>query len=220
MRYPFASTSLPKRVSPTDGCSAVPSPRFVPWEIAFDIDGVVADTMAVFVEMVREKLGIADFSKEHLTEYDLHRCLPSVAREALDEILWLTLSDEYTLRVPPCPGAPEFLAKLSRYAPLRFVTARVWPESITRWLYQVVPEVPREAITVVATGDPTAKSDVLREMGVRVFVEDRWDTCERLREEGFEVVVYDQPWNRRGDNFLRVSDWREMDNLVRWPSRR
>ncbi len=215
MKYGLDSTSLLRYASPT--IDSKPELCVLPWELAFDIDGVVADTMAVFVDVVRERLGFSDFSKEHICEYELHRCLPGVEKEVLNEIICLILSDEYTLRVPPCPGAPEFLKKLSYYTPLRFVTARVWPESITKWLYNLLPDVPRESIQVIATGDPDKKSAILKELKVKFFVEDRWDTCLKLHSEGFGIIVYDQPWTRKGDGFPRLSHWQEMENFVVWP---
>lgn len=216
MKYGSALMNRLRCVSPTNVKTG--DVNFIlPWELAFDIDGVVADTMALFVEVVREKLGISDFSKDHIREYDLSKSLPNVEREVLNELICLILSDEYTLRVPPCPGAQEFLRKLSRYAPLRFVTARVWPESITKWLYNLLPDVPRESIHVVATGDPEKKSSILKNMNVKVFVEDRWDTCVKLQNEGFGIIIYDQPWNRKGSEFPRIFHWEELEHFVLWP---
>ncbi|MCX7823034.1 MAG: hypothetical protein N2260_06300 [Syntrophobacterales bacterium] len=218
MKYGSASTNLLRYVSPTDEKNfRDPLSSILPWELAFDVDGVVADTMAVFVEVVKERLGMDHFSKDHIREYDLSRCLPNVKREVIDELICLVLSDEYTLKIPPCPGASEFLRKFSNYAPLRFVTARVWPESVTRWLHNLLPDVPKEAIQVIATGDPNKKSSILRDMKVKVFVEDRWDTCLKLHTEGFGVIVYDQPWNRKGSDFPRVFNWYELEEFILWP---
>ncbi|MEJ5299769.1 MAG: hypothetical protein WHS38_02140 [Thermodesulforhabdaceae bacterium] len=220
MKYGSASTNQLKYASLTESPEEkVDRVSAFPWEIAFDIDGVVADTMAVFVDLVREKLGIKDFSKEHICEYELHKCLPGISKDILNELICVVLSDEYTLRVPPCPGAPEFLRKLSQYSPLRFVTARIWPESITRWIHNILPDVPQEAIKVVATGDPDRKQAILREMNIKVFVEDRWDTCVKLRAEGFGIIVYDQPWNRKGTDFPRISHWRDLERFVIWPEK-
>ncbi len=212
MRYTSDLTSQPRSAS-----QKANMPFVMPWEIAFDIDGVVADTMVPFVELVRTRLGIKDFSKEHITEYELYKCLPEVSKEKIDEILWLVLSDEYTFKIPPCPGAPEVLHKLAQYGTLKFVTARVWADSIKKWIHQNVPEVAEDKIVVIATGDPKAKSKILSELNVKVFVEDRWDTCENLAKEGFKVIVYDQPWNRKGKGLIRISHWYELEDLICWP---
>lgn len=186
-----------------------------PRGLAFDIDGVVADTMAVFVELVQTRLSLTHFSKEQLIRYNLHECVPA-PKEVIDEILYLTLGDHYTKKIPSCPGAREVLEHLGRYVPLRFVTARVWPDSISQWLQDLLPGVNPENIQVVATGDPAIKSRVLRDMGIRVFIEDRPDTCYQLRDQGFNVIVFDQPWNRNACEFPRISDFKELEEQIDW----
>jgi 5'(3')-deoxyribonucleotidase len=180
-----------------------------PQFLAFDIDGVVADTMAVFVRLARERYGLADLTKEHLNQYDLYRCLP-YERGVIEDLICLTLDDEHTLQIPPLPGAPEVLTEMSRHTPLRFVTARIWPESITQWLYQQLPEVPVERIQVVATGAPEAKLNILRDLGIRYFVEDRLETCRALAQDGIQPLLFDQPWNRSVNDFPRLESWRQL----------
>jgi uncharacterized HAD superfamily protein len=177
--------------------------------LAFDIDGVVADTMAMFVQLARERYGLTDLTKDHLNQYDLFRCL-TVDRSVIEELICLTLDDEHTLELPPSPGAPEVLAELSRHGPLRFVTARIWPESITEWLYRQLPGVPREGIQVIATGAPDAKLKILQDLGVCYFVEDRLETCHHLAQDGIQPLVFDQPWNRGYAPFPRIHSWRQL----------
>ncbi len=181
--------------------------------LAFDIDGVVADTMAVFVRLARERYGLAELTKDHLNEYDLFRCL-SLDRSIIEDLICLTLDDEHTLQLPPFPGAPEVLTELSCHAPLRFVTARIWPESITEWLYQELPDVPRERIHVIATGSPEAKSRILQDLGIGYFVEDRVETCVFLAQDGIQPLVFDQPWNRVTTPFPRIHSWQQLRNCL------
>jgi uncharacterized HAD superfamily protein len=179
--------------------------------LAFDIDGVVADTMSVFVRLACERYGLAHLSKEQMTSYDLYQCL-GLDREVIDDLICLTLSDEYTLQIPPMPGAPEVLTLISEQIPLRFITARLWPESIIQWLEQILPEVPSGRIHVIATGAPEAKATVLEEMGIRVFVEDRLETCVQLAQAGIQPIVFDQPWNRVSCEppLPRVTTWSQL----------
>jgi uncharacterized HAD superfamily protein len=177
--------------------------------LAFDIDGVVADTMAMFVQLARERYGLTDLTKDHLNQYDLFRCL-TVDRSIIEDLICLTLDDEHTLELPPSPGAPEVLTELSCHGPLRFVTARIWPESITEWLYRQLPGVARERIQVIATGDPEAKLKILQDLGVCYFVEDRLETCHHLAQDGIQPLVFDQPWNRSYAPFPRIHSWRQL----------
>lgn len=186
-----------------------------PSELAFDIDGVVADTMAVFVQLARERYGFSDLTKNDLRHYDLHRCLDADPR-LVDEMICLTLDDAHTELIPPEPQAPDVLTEMSRHGPLRFVTARIWPESIVRWLHKTLPQVAPENIQVIATGAPEAKLAILRKLGVRYFVEDRLETCKILTLEGIQPLLFDQPWNRAPSSaeFPRIANWQHLRQWV------
>ena len=186
-----------------------------PRELAFDIDGVVADTMDVFVRLARERFGFAAMTKEDISCYNLYECL-GIEKEVLDELICLTLDDEHTMQIPPMPGAREVLTELSRGHPLRFVTARIWPESITEWLYQTLPGVSPERISVIASGAPELKPVILKELGVHYFVEDRVETCHQLKEAGIQPLLFVQPWNRNepADGFIRVENWAGLKEWV------
>jgi len=188
-------------------------PRCInPSELAFDIDGVVADTMALFVQLAHDRYGLKDLTKEDLREYDLHRCL-DVDRQIVDDLICLTLDDEHTELMQPEPQAPDVLTELAQHGPLRFVTARIWPESIIRWLHKTLPDVSPENIHVIATGAPEAKLGILRKLGVRYFVEDRLETCRLLAQDGgIQPFLFDQPWNRAHSSalFPRIENWRQI----------
>ncbi|MHC1724613.1 MAG: haloacid dehalogenase [Syntrophobacteraceae bacterium] len=194
---------------PPRGCPIDPS------VIAFDIDGVVADTMDVFVRLAHERYGLVAMTKEDLCCYNLYECL-DLEKEIIDDLICLTLDDEHTLQIPPVPGAPEVLTELSRVAPLRFVTARIWPESITEWLSQVLPGVPCQRIQVIASGAPEIKLHILNELGVRYFVEDRIETCRQLKKAGIQPFLFDQPWNRNqvADGLIRIENWMQLKEWV------
>jgi uncharacterized protein len=183
--------------------------------LAFDIDGVVADTMEIFVQLARDRYGLNELSKEDLRCYDLHQCL-DLDRTIVDDLICLTLDDEHTLMVPPMVGAPDVLTELAQRGPLRFVTARIWPESITQWLEQTLPDVSRDRIQVIATGAPEAKLEILRDLDVRFFLEDRVETCRLLSGRGIQPLLFDQPWNRDllTDEFPRICNWEELRQWV------
>jgi uncharacterized protein len=189
-----------------------------PADLAFDIDGVVADTMAVLVKLAQENYGFTWLTKEDLRHYDLHACL-NAAPEMVNELICVTLDDEHTQQIPPMQGATEVLTDLARRGPLRFVTARIWPESIIRWLHQTLPEVDSSRIEVFATGLPEAKSKILKELKVRFFLEDRLETCELLSRNGIQPLLFDQPWNRgpQAGAFPRIENWSQLGHLVSSP---
>ena len=186
-----------------------------PADLAFDIDGVVADTMAVFVRLAQERYGFTRLTKEDLRQYDLHACL-DIPLEIVDELICMTLDDDHTLQIPPMDGAVAVLTKLADHGPLRFVTARIWPESIIRWLQQTLSEVDAGRIEVFATGLPEAKCSILRDLKVKYFVEDRVETCRLLMENGIQPLLFDQPWNRGSEAVLfpRIDDWSQLSRKL------
>lgn len=186
-----------------------------PCMLAFDIDGVVANTMALFVRLAHERYGLTHISKQDMLSYNLSECL-DMEKHILEDLIRLILDEEHTLQIPPVPGAPEVLTELAETTPLRFVTARIESESITKWLFTILPGVPDERITVIASGSPDAKIDILTGLQVRYFVEDRIETCRHLKEAGIEPLLFDQPWNRneQAHNFARVRNWTQLKEWV------
>jgi len=79
-----------------------------------------------------------------------------------------------------------------------------------------LPGVPRERITVIASGSPETKLGILNELEVRYFVEDRIETCLHLKEAGIETLLFDQPWNRneKATGFTRILDWVQLREWV------
>lgn len=184
-----------------------------PMTVAFDVDGVIADTMTLFLELARRDYGITGLNYEDITSYSLEDSLamdPEVIRTILNRII----AGDYTDPLPAIDGAGPVLSRISEYrSPLLFVTARPFPGPISDWMCDLLGIEPA-AVQVVATGTYQAKAKVLHESGIRCFVEDRLETCYRLQEEGIEPVLYRQPWNRESHPFIEVGNWQELENLI------
>ena len=95
-----------------------------PGDVAFDVDGVIADTMSLFLDIAREEYQIEGIRAEDMTCYILEECLdldPTVIYAILDRIL----SGNYSGTLKPIDGSPTVLTRIARYRnPLLFVTAR------------------------------------------------------------------------------------------------
>ncbi len=185
-----------------------------PASLAFDIDGVVADTMSLFLDIAREKHGVRDVTKQDMTCYMLEECLP-IGRHLVEDIVGDMLSGNYGFPLKPLPGARKGLEKVWKAAgSLLFVTARPEGDLIREWLHEIL-DVPEEDMAVIATGDFEAKARALLESGKTWFVEDRLETCFLLDREGIRPVVFEQPWNRKPHPFAEVGTWEQLQGLIR-----
>ena len=109
-----------------------------PQQIAFDIDGVLADTMQLFVDILDNVYGIEHITVDQITQYELAACLdvdPRIISAANQSII----DGDYPGRLAPIHGAVEVLKRLSTYGPIRLVTARPYPGPIQAWVEELLP---------------------------------------------------------------------------------
>ncbi|MFH1953014.1 MAG: hypothetical protein ABIL06_15500, partial [Pseudomonadota bacterium] len=59
--------------------------KILPRELAFDIDGVIADTFTAFIDTAREKYGV-DIEYEAITDYDFMHVI-DIEEETSNEIV-------------------------------------------------------------------------------------------------------------------------------------
>jgi uncharacterized HAD superfamily protein len=182
-------------------------------QLAFDIDGVVADIMSTFIAVAKERYQINHLKYEDIVEFDLVSCL-QMEEVIVWEILEMLLNRPEDLDIAPLPDAVPVLTKLAQKHPLLFVTARDKAEPIYAWLTRNLPEVPPTDIRIIATGDPEAKIEYLQAHGITYFVEDRLETCFQLARYGVQPLLYDQPWNRRPHSFPVIYTWQDLAALI------
>lgn len=191
-----------------------PDSAIDPRTLAFDIDGVVADTMQLFLDIARMDFGIHHVQYNDITNYTLEDCLdlpPDVIATIIEQILEGTHSPA----LKPIAGSPAVLNRLGRqWGPLRFVTARPQAGVISAWLEKTL-SLPPDHIQVVATGSFEAKAEVLKAAGVRAFVEDRLETCFLLQDAGITPLLFKQPWNRRYHPFEEIDNWQGLEDRLR-----
>jgi len=202
MKYPARHSSTPKPLRiPVD-------------QVAFDIDGVVADIMTTFLDLARERYDRGHHLRyEHITTFRLEDCLdlePWIIAELIRDLI----DRPHELPIEPLPHAIPVLQRLAAEAPLLFITARDRAGPIRAWLTRTLAPVSPEALRVVATGDPDAKIHYLQDHGVRYFVEDRLETCWHLAAHGITPVLFVQPWNRSPHPFPEVQCWKDLGAML------
>jgi 5'(3')-deoxyribonucleotidase len=182
-----------------------------PGEIAFDIDGVFANTMGLFIDVVHKEYGIDHVRYDHITQYYLEQCL-DIDPEIISAVIHRILEGEFDDKLKPIDDASRILAKLGMKAPLLFVTARPNP-LIREWIARMLPEV-TFPIDVIATGAHEAKGEILRERKKQYFVEDSLETCHHISRQGITPILFVQPWNRLPHPFQEAQNWKDIDALL------
>jgi uncharacterized HAD superfamily protein len=190
------------------------SKGILPRELAFDIDGVFADTFKIFVETAREQYGIR-VEYEDITEYDFRQVI-DIDEKTSDEIIQRILYNPLEIGIRPILGSVDVLTRLARMGPILFVTARPEGDSIREWIHQYLKGGDISAIHIEATSTHKDKIPVLLKHGIRYFIEDRLETCYLLEKTSVTPIVFDQPWNRKPHPFQKVKSWHEIEALIQW----
>ena len=185
-----------------------------PSELAFDIDGVIADTFRVFVKTARESYGV-EIEYEDITEYDFRKVI-DIDDETSNAIIEQILEDPVGIGIAPVQGAAEVLRRLSCFGPLCLVTARTNREAIMEWVRQALQIENGDHLRLEATGTHEDKLPVLLRHNIRYFVEDRLETCYLIQQSPVTPIVFDQPWNRQPHPFLSVGSWADIHDMVQW----
>jgi len=185
-----------------------------PSELAFDIDGVIADTFRAFVKTARESYGV-EIEYENITEYDFRKVI-DIDDETSDAIIEQILEDPVGIGITPVQGAVEVLRRLSCFGPLCLVTARANREAIMEWVRRALQIQNGDHLRLEATGTHEDKLPVLLRYNIRYFVEDRLETCYLIQQSPVTPIVFNQPWNRKDHPFLSVGSWDEIHDMVEW----
>ncbi len=188
-------------------------PKIDPATMAFDIDGVFADTMALFIDIARDEFNINGIKYEDITSYSLKECI-NMESELVETIVTKIVDGNYQPTLRPFKNAAQVLSRMGmKHGPILFVTARPYLGPIYDWMLDVLPLEP-SAIEIITTGSFDGKADILTDRNISCFVEDRLETCFILEEVGITPVLFKQPWNRRKHPFIEVSTWNELASLI------
>ena len=84
-----------------------------PTSLAFDIDGVFADTMTLFLDIAREEFKINDVSYKDITCYILEECL-DMDPDLIETILIRIMNGTHRPPLKPIDGATRVLTRPAR----------------------------------------------------------------------------------------------------------
>ncbi|MEA2040840.1 MAG: haloacid dehalogenase [Thermodesulfobacteriota bacterium] len=190
------------------------SDKILPCDLAFDVDGVFADSFRLFAETVKNDYGIS-IEYEAITEYEFWKAM-NIDEGICQEIVRKILDFPLEIGIQPINGAVEVLTRLLGVGPLLFVTARPDGNAILKWIQMNLGLADTDCICVESTGAADEKLPVLLKHGVKYFVEDRLETCYILDQTPVTPIVFEQPWNKRPHPFKTVRSWDEISAMIEW----
>lgn len=186
-------------------------------DTAFDLDGVIMDSIDIFrmhfwdvygVDMGEPKNHHRQFN---FVEMDAH----GIGYETFGPEIPVALA-KYHHIIPPVEHSIEALETWHHGMgeEILFVTAREPSHPVKqathKWLRKHL-DLPYEVIFVESSTD---KKQVLKDRGIKYFVDDRYRTCHALAPQLTMMFMFNQPWNTgrpaTATNIKRISSLNEM----------
>lgn len=176
--------------------------------IAFDIDGVVADTGPAFGKIL-SKINNRPVSKEEITEYNMANLGMSHFK------LKNFLNNQFYKNLSPIKNSVEVINKLFQDNYIVFITARDQYKEVIKdtenWLFE-------NGILFDDLIQERNKSIPMRDFELDCMVEDCYETCLDLAKKGIKTILFKQPWNKSyklgtkedGGLIKSVEDWNEI----------
>lgn len=192
--------------------------------IGIDIDDVLADTLPAFVRFNNEQFG-GSWSLDHFHTAHWEDVLGLTSEQMADRLEVFFDSPSFR-SVGPAAEAQSALRELKGPHELHIVSAR-WDRIVDfteRWLDEHFPgffngiHFAANHYTSRANplGNRRTKDQLLAQHELEVLIEDSLEYAERCLANGFRVILFDRPWNRRGNDprYHRVQGWREIPATI------
>jgi len=185
--------------------------------IGIDIDDVLIDTHGSRLnDFYNDRFGTS-WKKEDYFSIKLEEVWGNTKEEAA-ALVEEYINSNYHDSSPPHEYAKEAIAELSKHNSLVLITARK-EEMREKTLAIIQTHFPDTFSEVHFTnhyfaGDKAVKkSDVCKELGVSIFIDDTLHNAEDISAAGIPVLLLDQPWNQADalpPLVTRVFSWKEI----------
>ena len=191
--------------------------------IAVDFDDVLMHFNTSFLTFHNRLFG-TNLIYENLTRYDDWEVVYGCDKETMAKRAKHFYHSPDHMLVPPVSGAVEAIKFLSETYSLQIVTSR--PDSTRsptlKWLDNHVKDLFHDFhFTNIYAGaidtKPKAKSEVCREIGAVLLIDDAMKHAQDVAESGIPVLLPDRPWNQgiEPGGVHRKHSWEEMTSWIR-----
>lgn len=189
--------------------------------VGVDFDDVLHDFFGGLVKFHNKKYGTSHSYED--MRMGMHEVWGCTVEEMTGRMLEF-YDDNLHHEVHPVDGAVEAIGKLSQKYSVAVVTSRpdYVKERTLEWLYKHFPKEHFDGIhfTGIFAGRENVrkKSEVCRELGVEIFIDDFIHNAEDVASTGCKVLLLDKPWNReelKHPNIRRVHSWPEILEIIK-----
>ena len=183
--------------------------------IALDIDGVLADFVSPFLQLLERRVGGGPIDPASITDPNFQHH-PFLTKEIIyDCMVAASYDPEFWRVLAPLPSQSQWqsLNQLSYDHQVVFITHR-WVRDVYDKKYVTCELLRRHGIDkTVVHFTPQKKCDLVNQLAVELFVDDRHENCEDVATQTQAVVLMPhRPYNQRFDHpkVRRIQDLTEM----------
>lgn len=191
-------------------------------KLGLDLDDVIIDINRSIREFLKDVYGLSVTLEDHKT-FDFHTTWECTPTEAMNRVFEFYESD-YMNDIPPIPGSIEAVTSLLDNHEIHFVTSR--PHAIEeKTRHWVNTHFPHHSPSIHHTnqftpaGNPKVnKSDVLKDLGISIMVEDSPYNIQDISSNNIHVLMYTRPWNQNveaSEHITRVNDWNDVLRFIK-----
>lgn len=190
-------------------------------KIGIDMDSVLAEIMQPMVDFHNERYHTHLTLADH-TDYDLSKVWKCDPAEVLPRIYEYYESSFFD-GVLPVTGADKGIAYLAAKYDLYLITSRphLVEDKTNRWIGRYFPGKFRKLLHTNQVSHAhekrKKKSEVCREEGIGVMIDDAIDYAVDCAQAGIQVYLFSANWNRKypaHKNIRKVGGWDEIISLL------
>lgn len=179
-------------------------------KICLDIDGVITNTLRVWLEIIEQKYGVKA-EKHQITQWELHKCEP-LTQLSPQQIYGVLDQPGFYYNLPFLHYAcPKVLERLNSKHEIYLVTARTNAERETRlWMADKLPFLKQEQL-VFCANKSLIQADLIiddRAENIEKYMETHPNSDWLIVEYAYNKRLWRTGWSTCG------GDWHELGQLV------
>ena len=173
-------------------------------KFGFDIDGCIANIIPLLCSTVIKECSVK-FTPRNISRYSIEEIL-DIPRSKVIGIINEVIAN--VDEVKPYPGAITFIQKYYEYSqePIVLVSNRWDYYSTQVWLNKWL------SVPWIIKYTDCKKGQIVKDLGIDVFVEDRIENAEDIAKAGATVLLISRMWNKfyriKDEGIIRVKGWK------------